>query len=137
MAEHQKWFHARFDDSESWSGGFDTREEVIVAGSCDYDDFFHICLASNPPVQLRDWINDNILEMANDQIQDSDRISYDYDDGQIFDATPDQEKDLIARLKRACDEWQAAHGLVFTVRTFQSMDKIERIDIPTAEEGGA
>jgi len=136
MTDHAKWFHASFEDSEHWAGGFDTREEVIAAGMRDYDDFFHICLATNPPVMLKDWIGD-LLEDAEDAIQDSDRISYDFDDGTIFNVTPEQEKDLTARIRQACDEWQAAHSLVFTVRTFHSMDEIERIDVQAADGGAA
>jgi predicted molibdopterin-dependent oxidoreductase YjgC len=132
MDHASKWYFARFEDSESWAGGFKTREEVIAYAIRDYDDYFYICRASNPPVMLRDWIADNFLKVADDQIMDSDRVSYEHDEVPVFDVTPDQEKDLVARIKRACDEWQAAHGLVFKVRTFESMNDIERIEVSHA-----
>lgn len=133
MSEFKKWYHASFEDSESWSGGFATREEVIAAGMRDYDDFFYICLASNPPVALKDWIV-NPLDAAEDALHDSERVMPDFDDDTIFSVTPAQDSDLLERIRKACDEWQEAHNLVFTVRTFESMDEVERIEIPPGSE---
>ena len=42
-------------------------------------------------------------------------------------ATAEQKADLEARLKRACDEWQAAHGLVFKTYMFTASRKDEYV----------
>lgn len=128
--DYTKWFYARFEDSECWSGGFATREEAITAGRDDFDDgdSFYIARATNPPLRLADWIDaEETLGAAQDRLSDSDRVTYEFDDDAVFTAMPDQRADLTARLKQACDDWQTAHGIVFTVRTFQSMESPELV----------
>jgi len=62
-----------------------------------------------------------MLETAEDNIADSDRVNYEYgDEGPFFGCTPEQERDLEERIKRACDEWQEEHGLVFKSNTFSA-----------------
>ena len=124
------WYHAAYDDSESWHGACATREEAIAEGKAEHDSSFYICSASSPPLRLADWINaDQVLEQAEEQLFESDRVASECDDGPWFEVTPDQRRDLVERLQRACDEWQAAHGLVFTCRTFEHMSPPERIDL--------
>lgn len=81
---------------------------------------FSVIEATHDPLRLADWIYaDTMLERADDALADSDRVSCEHDgNGPWFKATPEQEADLIQRVKAACDEWQAAHGLVFKSTTF-------------------
>jgi hypothetical protein len=131
VMDYKKWYWARFEDSETWWGGVPTREDAILEGrsDCDDDEGFYICEASNPPVTLADWIGDgdDLIDKAHDSLFDSDRISYEHDDRDIFTATPEQVADLTTRIRAACNEWQAAHGLVFTVRSFEDMSVPEYV----------
>lgn len=80
---------------------------------------FHIVEARQDPLRLADWIDfERMLESAEEHLAESDRTCSEYDDGPWFQYTPAQERDLHERIKRACDEWQTAHGLVFKCRTF-------------------
>lgn len=131
MSDYRKWYWARYDDSEAWHGGVQTRDDAVREGRADFDldDGFYIVEASNPPVMLADWIGDgdDLIDRAHDQLFDSDRISSEHDDGDIFTVTPEQVADLTARIRAACNDWQAAHGLVFTVRSFASMEVAEYV----------
>ena len=123
------WYHAPFEDAEAWHGGFDTRAEAVANGDRTYDDYFFVALGVNPPLRLADWIGaDDILERATETLADSDRTTGD-EDQDWFAVTVDQAADLAARLRQACDDWQAAHGLVFTCWCFAAMSPPERIDV--------
>lgn len=136
-----------------WWGGYneeicvygpcDTKEEVIAEAIDDRMGEFqdedgnwkigvHVAEARNDPIRLADWIEaDRLLERADEDIYESDRVSSDYDDcGPIISCTHEQEKDLQDRIKAACDEWQAAHGLVFTVCTFSHTRNHEYVVVP-------
>jgi hypothetical protein len=139
-------------DSDEWlsSGPHATREEAIAeaTGECigefqdEKDDSkwklgFHIVEARQDPLRLADWIRaDTLLERADEDISDSDRISSEHEEGPWFEATPEQEADLAARVKAACDEWQAAHGLTFKTQTFSATRNREYVvvDHPANEE---
>jgi hypothetical protein len=142
--------------TEEWCtvGPENTREAIIQAATNDtlgefqheeggWNLGFHIVEARSDPLRLADWIeSDRLLERAEDSMADSDRTSSEYDDGPWFDCTPEQEKDLEARVKRACDEWQAAHGLTFACATFSHTRNNEHVvvelpDDRTTTEGSA
>jgi hypothetical protein len=92
---------------------------------------FHIVEARQDPLRLADWIGtDRLLERAEDSLGDSDQTSSEYDDGPWFECSPEQEKDLEARVRRACDEWQAEHGLVFNASTFSATRNSEDVVVP-------
>ena len=140
--------------SEEWCtvGPEDTRAAIIQAATNDslgefehegggWNLGFYIVEARQDPLRLADWIeSDRLLERAEDNVADSDRAGSEYDDGPWFKCTPEQEKDLEERIKRACDEWQAAHALIFSCSTFSHARNQEHVvvDHPqnaTATEG--
>lgn len=120
-------------------GPYDSRDEVVAAAKSerlgefqDDEDVwklgFHICEAEKAPLRLADWIEaDRLLERAEEALSDSDRVGCDGDDGPWFEATKEQEADLEKRIAAACDEWQAAHGLVFTCMTFSNSRHHEHV----------
>lgn len=133
--------------SDEWCtvGPEGSREEIIQAATNDSlgetdDDgswklVFHIVEARQDDLRLADWIeSDRLLERAEDSMADSDRTSSEYDDGPWFECSPEQEKDLEERVKRACDEWQAAHGLKFSCPTFSHTRNNEVVVVDLAIE---
>jgi hypothetical protein len=128
------WYHAAHEDSEAWFGGFKTREEAIVAGQNERDGYFWVCLATSTPLRLADWLGlDDILERAEETFADSERANPENDD-EVFSVSGEQAADLQARLSAACDEWQAAHGLIFAARTFDHMEAFERIEVTSRDQ---
>ena len=139
-----KWWAG---DSGEWytSGPHDTRDEAIscATGECrgefqDGEDGnkwklgFHVVEARQDPLRLADWIRaDSLLEIADEEVGEHDRAG-EYVGGAWFNTTPEQDADLVARIKRACDEWQAAHNLVFSARTFSNSraDEFVVVDHP-------
>lgn len=152
-----KMMEAAIVSQWNWYGGYN--DEVCVYGPCEskediiaeavddrtgefQDDSgswkigIHISEARNDPLRMADWIDaDHLLNRAEEAIYESDRVCGDYDDGIVFECTPGQELDLQKRIKAACDEWQEAHGLVFTVRTFSHIRNHEYVvvDAPAIE----
>ncbi|MDI6835412.1 MAG: hypothetical protein QMD99_06825, partial [Rhizobiaceae bacterium] len=130
-------------ENEEWCtvGPENSREEIIQAATGDelgeYQDdggtwrlSFHIVEARQDPLRLADWIEaDELLERAEENFANGDRRADEYDDGPWFECSPEQEKDLAERIKRACDEWQAAHGLVFACSTFSHTRNSEHITV--------
>ncbi len=133
---------------EEWCtvGPEDTRGAIIQAATNDslgefehegggWNLSFHIVEARQDPLRLADWIEaDRLLERAEESMSDSDRVSSEYDDGPWFECTPEQEKDLEERVKRACDEWQAAHRLVFTCATFSHTRNKEHVIVELPDD---
>lgn len=155
--ESDGWaWYASGDGGEFFSvGPCATREDAIAAAieerlgeSEDVDEetgetawFLHFEVAEcrNRPVRLADWIGaERLLERAEEELCDSDRRGNEFDDDAAFEVSREQEKDLIARIRRACDEWQEAHGLVFAVKTFEAMRKDETVThrLPTEPSDG-
>ena len=56
------------------------------------------------------------------------------DGGPWFLTTPAQANDLETRIKKACDEWQAAHGLVFTTAPFSHTRNDEYVALNPEDE---
>jgi hypothetical protein len=131
-----QWYQSRHEDGSTWSGPHGDRDEAIQSGRADYDgDGFFVAQAHNESIRLADYIGaDQALELAEDRIFDSARANPDYDDV-ILDATPDQQRDLTDRIRRACNEWQDAHGLKFASNTFSGMTAPEWIE-PEAQSNG-
>jgi hypothetical protein len=118
------WFSGR--DDENFPGTHNTRDQAIA----ELDGFGgYIVEARQDPLRLADCIDASlIMEGAED---DAEQYSNEYGDP-IFVCAADQLDDLQARLKIACDEWQSAHGLVFTPYAFTATRNHENI-APDAE----
>lgn len=140
------WYHSA-DEEQMSAGPFASREEAIADGKgYGYASFpsegenpvdlvsFHIQEAANDPLRLADWIGaDRLIERADEEVSESDRVSSDWDDGAFFECTAGQEEDLQERIRRACDEWQAAHGLIFTCHTFSRWRNGEVVTVPVVK----
>lgn len=115
-------------------------QEAIDDGICEWpvdgsdpetwEHRIHLIEAQQAPLRLADWIGAaDALEKAEEWVAESDRAT-EYDEGPWFDATPEQDADLVTRLRRACDEWQAAHGLTFNVRSFSAVRTNDFVVVP-------
>lgn len=137
-----KWY-AGADEEYYTAGPYDTRDEAIREAldsligefqdeSGDWKVGFYLVQATKPSLRLSDWIKDadELMEYADERLGESDRVGADGDDGPWFECTPEQEKDLEARIKKACDEWQSFHGLTFTCQTFAQMRGPEFLVLP-------
>lgn len=136
--DNDEWFHV---------GPCATRDEAVAMATAervgefkDADDGdkwklgFYVTEGLSEPLRIADWIStDTLVERAEEAIYDSDRVSYEHEDGPFFEATTAQQNDLAERVKRACDEWQAAHGLVFMTRTFGGQRSTEKLVVDIAE----
>lgn len=126
-------------------------QEAVDDGICEWpvdgsdpeewEHRIHLIEAQQAPLRLADWIDsDTVLERADESVADSFRVT-EYDEGPWFEATAEQEADLAARLRRACDEWQAAHGLTFNAQSFSSVRATDFVVVPAGRsempaEGG-
>ncbi len=137
-----QWWAGR---SEEWFdvGPEGTKAAIIKAATNDSlgendDDgswklSFHIVEARQDPLRIADWLDlDALIERAEDNVADSDRVASENDDGPWFECSPEQEKDLRQRVARACDEWQAAHGLAFKTATFSHTRNSEHVVVDLA-----
>lgn len=139
MTEY-KWYASR-DEEYCTVGPCDTREQAIAEaiddcmGEYEADDgsyrlSFYIMEAKNEPLKLSDWIDvDRMLEDADEKVGDSDRVAYEYDEPPYFEFDGKLYKDLEARIKKACDDWQTEHNLVFRVTTFSHVRGTEHINV--------
>lgn len=145
MIDGWKWWAG---SSEEWMaiGPCETKEQAIDEAKQDgigewkdetgkWFQSFHVVEARQDPLTLSEWVGaDWMLERADEQLCDSDRVSCEYDDGPWFECTKDQEDDLIGSVKKAIDDWQDRHGLVFTCTTFSAMRNDEVITLECEQE---
>ena len=124
ITKEGQWFWWSGFDEENYDGPFKTREAAIanLDGERGY-----ICEARQDPLTFSDWLDMGLIfERAEDAMADNSLTNEDSDP--IFEVSDDQANDLSARLKRACDEWQAAHGLVFIPWAFTEIRNKEAIE---------
>lgn len=148
MATHDDWQWYSGRDGETYQfGPYANKADAVreaqddACGEFQDDDGVwkvgvHVCEATNPPIRLADWVGaDRLIERAEDDLVDSDRVGHDFDEGPFFSCTAAQENDLLSAIKVACDEWQARNGLVFTCNTFLNMRNQEYlvVDHPNTE----
>lgn len=138
-------------EGEEWLtvGPEDTREAIISAATNDrlgefqhdgggWNLSFYIVEARKDPLRLADWIHDcDILDHAEDCLADSDRVASEFDEGPWFKCSAAQKKDLQERINRACDEWQAAHGLAFSCATFSHTRNEEHVIVELHDDRNA
>jgi len=123
-----KWEWWSGYDGEHYNGPFGSRAQAIA--ELDGDDGY-IVEARQDPVMLSYFVDaESLIDAANEGAVDCRMTNEDGDP--IFDPSVDDLADLQARLKSACDEWQAVRGLVFVPWAFTEMRNKERV----AAEGG-
>lgn len=116
------WFWWSSTDEEHFDGPFKTRDAAIA--NLD-GDLGWVCEAHQSPLRLALYVDvETLLENAEDTASDLSN-----EDGDpIFDPSPEQTADLQARIKRACDEWQDAHGIQFIPWSFTDIRNKESIE---------
>lgn len=146
MSDGWSWW-ASFDGGEYFPiGPCATREDAIDEAQADgcgqreidgkWFDCFTVAEGRQDPLMLSNWIldDDELLQRADEQLSDSDRVCSEFDEGPYFECSGDQMADLGKRIKAACDEWQKAHNLTFTVHTFSAMRNMETVKIELPAE---
>lgn len=143
-SSHWAWWAGKSTDDYALVGPCRTRDEAIAEavdhGFGEWLDeaedppvwkhTFVVFEAEHAPLRLADWIRaDQIIEMADEDLADSERVSSEYDDGPWFRATPEQKSELARDLRAACDEWQRRNGLVFTCCTFNAQRGEEAVTV--------
>jgi hypothetical protein len=138
MVERNWWAGDEYESSLD-VGPCRTREEAITEavgeriGEDERGWTFYVVQAESKPEPIFDWLDlERPTERASLAIFDSDRV-HDTDDC-VFAVSPEQEADLVRRLRAACDDWQAAHGLVFIPRTFTWWSEPEQVFVPFPEQ---
>lgn len=131
-----KWWAVRF--GEHFCGPFDEKDEAIREGKRVFPASFEIFETLHEPLRLADWIDvEKMLELAEEKVAESPAASPIFDEWFYFDSSPDHDNDLGERVKRVCDEWQAANGIVFGRPTFSSVRNKQTItesETPEAAE---
>jgi len=116
-----KWY-ARSNEEEFHSGPFDTREEAINAldGSWGF-----IIEAHKRPLALSSYFD------ATRFLEDAEESACDlanHDGELLFEATSTQIEDLEERVRKAIDQWQESHNMVFISWYFSQSRNLEIID---------
>lgn len=123
MQQTGEWFWWSGFDGENYDGPFNTREAAIA--NLD-GEFGYVCEARQDPLTFSDWLDmESIFDCAEEAMMDNGHTNEDGDP--VFEVSTEQAKDLAYRLKRACDEWQAANGLVFIPWDFTEVRNKEQI----------
>lgn len=145
-----KWFAGGNDEYFS-IGPCDTRDEAIAEATQDCSGEFqdeadgkwkvgiHLVEARQDPLRLSRFVDvERMLERAEEDVSESDMVNYDFgDDGPFFKATPVQENDLEARIKKACDEWQDAHSIAYKPHTFSASRNHDYVVVPHPNDRAA
>jgi len=130
MTKKAGWQWWAGDNEEMFSvGPYSSKKEAIAeaigqcTGEFEGDDGkwrlgIHVVEARHDPLRLADWIGaDRLLERVEEDIFENDTAAEDYV-GPYVNCTPEQEADLVARVRRVCDDWQAENGVVISMITF-------------------
>ncbi|RWR30507.1 hypothetical protein D2T29_12615 [Sinirhodobacter populi] len=147
-----QWWAGRTEDGMMTIGPCATREDAIAEAIADgfgewldesqdppaWKNTFVVIEGRQDPLMLADWIDvERLLEFADAELANSNRVSSEFDYGPWFDAAPEQEVDLWKCIMTACDEWQKRHGLVFTCRKFSASRNAETVTTTALRAIGA
>jgi hypothetical protein len=92
----------------------------------------HVLEAAKDDVLLSKYFDvESAIENANERLGEDDYSEY--VDPSFFDMTPQQEQDLVERIKQTIDNWQQEHNLVFKTNMFTKTRNEEYIVIPVDE----
>lgn len=143
MEQHKDWkWWAGSNEEIFTSGPHDTRDEAIQdALGNEYFNVFvdatgarnagiHIVEAYIAPLRIADWIGaDDIVERAENRISDG-MVFAENDEGPWFETTVEQAEDLEQCLRKAANDWQDRHKLVFATTTFEGQRNSEYLVLP-------
>ncbi|PTV94993.1 hypothetical protein C8J27_106263 [Rhodobacter aestuarii] len=136
----QQWHWYASTDGETYPIGPCTSREAVLTAAVGHDSFeapsgdtpvatIYVIEARRRDLRIADFIaTEQVLELIEEAPPNFLDLHED-DEGPFFDATEVQRADLLARLRQTCDDWQAAHGLTFTTRTFAEVRHAERLQI--------
>jgi hypothetical protein len=125
MGDNWKWYYSLDDDF--FQGPFETKSEALseLDGSHGW-----IMEAYKVPLMLSDCIGiDDVFDTAEESAYD---LSNEGEN--LFDVTPQQSADLKKRLKKACDDWQSDHSLVFVPWIFSHTRNRHEVNILEAQD---
>jgi len=140
-----KWFWYAGQNEEWYTvGPCDCKEQAIdEAVDSNIGEFqdedgkwflgIHVLEAAKDDVLLSKYFDvESAIENANERFGEDDYCEESYS-GSMFDMTPQQEQDLVERIKQTIDNWQQEHNLVFTTNMFTKTRNEEYIVIPVDE----
>ncbi|PYB71296.1 hypothetical protein [Rhizobium wuzhouense] len=150
MAGHTEFRWYASADAEAYTIKARTREAVIAAATAERmgeelsEDgtprlFFYIVEASKFDLRIADYAIPHDVEDLFENIEDS-ASGWDFgnpDSDEIFVCAEALKKDLHARIRAACEEWQKAHDLAWESWAFAISRNEETIVVPLDETGGA
>lgn len=138
-----KWEWWAGDDELKTIGPCSTKEQAIAEATSDgigeFQDEtgtwmlgFEVIEGRQDILKLSTWAHlDSLVERANDAAMDD--FPDEFQDDDIFTVTPEQNADLVERLTRAIDDWQAIHRLRFKARRFSAVRNAEDIAVEHPE----
>lgn len=135
-----KWWAVRRGKTKSgrddiYSGPFDSRASAVAEGSKSLGLPFEIFETQFELVRLSEWVDvDKLVDNAECKISKDKKSSAFFAEWFYFDSPPEHDNDLRERIKRVCDEWQVAHGIVFSVPTFSTVRNNEAIPAAVTSE---
>ncbi len=152
MAGHTEFHWYASADGERYTIKEGSRDAVIAAATAegtgkevDEDGkprlFFYIVEASKYDLRIADYAlpsdDDDLWETIEENAAQWDFGNPDGASDELFPCTIEARKDLLQRLKAACEQWQTDHNLSWSSWAFAISRNEETIVVPLDEEGGA
>lgn len=142
-ADGWEWW-AGSDEENMTIGPCDTREAAIGEATDDRSGEFeaedgtwklsvHVVEARQDPLLVSDWAFHYFISNADERLSESSRVAAENDEGPWFVCSPEQEENLVAKLKKVCDQWQQENTLEFISYTFSATRNESHvvIDLPS------
>lgn len=131
------------NDEYYTSGPFESRDDAVAIATKEgiglsvdgYGQKFYIVEAKQDPISFGSHVDiDQIFEIAEDNIRDSNEVGE--DDDTVFDVSAEEQADLGRRIKLACIEWQLFHKRQFRTSVFTETRNHEIIllEAPAADD---